>query len=44
MPLGARVLQAMAELETPLGWKGLVELRTKEIARLPTARLNECHR
>jgi hypothetical protein len=29
--------------ETPLRWKGLVEVRTKEVARLRIARLNECH-
>lgn len=28
--------------ETPLRFKGKVELRTKEIARLRIARLNEC--
>ena len=29
--------------ETPLRFKGKVEVRTKEIARLRIARLNQCH-
>ena len=29
--------------DTPLRWKGQVEVRTKEVARLRIARLNECH-
>ncbi len=29
--------------ETPLRWKGSVEVRTKEVARLRIARLNQCH-
>jgi hypothetical protein len=28
---------------TPLWWKGEVEVRTKEVARLRIARLNACH-
>jgi hypothetical protein len=27
----------------PLRWKGSVEFRTQEIARLRVARLNQCH-
>jgi alkylhydroperoxidase family enzyme len=29
--------------ETPLRFKGVLEVRVKEIARLRVARLNECH-
>jgi alkylhydroperoxidase family enzyme len=29
--------------ETPLRFKGEVEVRTKEVARLRIARLNQCH-